>query len=87
MKFGGWNQRQQPAVFHQSYPVGEDERFTYIMRHKEHRLSKMFLQRAKFSLDLGTRNRIESTERLIQQKNRRISGKCAGNTDALALAS
>src|SRR5260370_11911725 len=55
------------------------------MSDEENGLAQLLLWVQKFAMQVGTRERIESAERLVHQKNRRIGSKCAGDADALTL--
>src|SRR5260370_8398204 len=57
------------------------------MSDEENGLAQLLLWVQKFAMQVGTRERIESAERLVHQKNRRIGSKCAGDADALTLPS
>src|SRR5687767_7534568 len=75
-----------PTLMHQRNALAHQYRFADIVRDKEDRLAKLALELEKLLLDLSTIHRIDRTERLVHQQQRRIGGKCAGDTDTLLLA-
>jgi hypothetical protein len=75
------------ARFKQDDARSKEKSFAKIVSDKNDRLSKAARQCAEFTLKLRARDGVERTERFVHQENRRIGGECAGDADALALAS
>src|SRR5262245_21919397 len=74
------------SVFHEPDTVSNQERLAHIMRDEDHRFAETLLQIAKFFLDLGAGDGIQSPERFVEKQNRGIGSQSSGDTDTLALA-
>lgn len=61
------------------------ERLGQIMRHEQNGSLKSLLDALELAVQLGTRDRIERSKRLVHQEHRRIGRKRAGQADALPL--
>jgi hypothetical protein len=86
-KFLRAGKRHQLAMLKQSDAGTEQHGLAQIVRHKNDGFTKAMSERAEFALQFRARDGIESPEGLVHEENRRIGGKGAGDTDALALAS
>ena len=84
-KFCRFDESGEPAFLHQSNSRSQQERFTDVVRHKNHRFAEPVMQVAKFLLDFRARDRIECPEGLVEQQERWICRKCPSYADALAL--
>src|SRR5882724_7734725 len=75
----------QAAIFHQRHAVSEQESLAQIVGYEDHCLLHALLKVAKLFLYLGPGNRIERTERFIQQQDRRIGGQSPRYAHSLSL--
>jgi hypothetical protein len=64
--------------------VGNEERLTNVVGHEEDRCATH--QLGQLFVEAGARQRIERSERLVEEYERRVANECARKCDALALA-
>jgi hypothetical protein len=65
---------------------GELESFANFVRDENDGLVEAASEGAEFALKFSASDGIEGAERFVQEKDRRVGGKSASDTDALALA-
>src|ERR1700751_2942566 len=78
-------ERQQPAIFHQTDAVAQNERLAHVVSDKYHGLTQSELQGSKLLLDFGARDGIQRAERLVEKKDCRVRREGARNSNTLAL--
>src|SRR5207244_9774052 len=74
------------AVVEQRDCRPEQERLAHVVGDEQHGLSELTEDRDEMRLQLGARDRIERTERLIEQQDRWVEHQRARQAHALALA-
>jgi len=74
------------AGLEQDNARGEEQGFAQIVGDEDDGLAEAAGEGAEFALELGARDGIERAEGLVHQKDGRIGGESAGDTDALTLA-
>src|SRR5437899_6654489 len=74
------------AVVEQRDRRPEQERLAHVVGDEQHGLSELTEDRDEMRLQLGARDRIERTERLIEQQDRRVEHPRARQAYALARA-
>ena len=76
----------QLTRFHESNAIAEQQGFAQIVSDENNRFPQPFLQLHKFSLQLRAGDRIQRTEGLVHQQNRRIGGQSPGDANTLSLS-
>ena len=74
------------ALVHQHHAVGHGERFFLVVRDHHAGNAQLALQLADFAAQLGAHLGIERGQRLVQQQQTRAWRQCAGQRNALLLA-
>jgi hypothetical protein len=85
--FGGGELGDDLACFEEDNALGEVEGLVEIVRYEQDGLSDAGEEVAEHGLHLGAGDGIESAERLVQEEDGGIGSECAGEADALTLAS
>jgi len=85
-KILGSGEGHEAADVEQSDAGGEEEGFAEIVGDEDDGFLKAAGEGAKFALEFGTGDGIESREGLVHEQNGGIGGESAGYADALALA-
>src|SRR5260221_6478669 len=68
---------------HQHDAVGEQDRFVDVVGDHEHRLVGRGADLQQLVLDHAARQRVERTERLVEEQHLRLDGESTGDADAL----
>src|SRR5262249_59680778 len=64
-------ERREPSFVEHPDTIGQRERFPHIVRDDDDSLPDAFLDSAELAVQFGTSHRIERTERLVHQQQRR----------------
>jgi len=64
----------------------QEQGFAQVVRHEQSGLAEILAQLEEMLLHIEASHRIERGEWLVEQQQRRIGGECAGDADALFLA-
>jgi len=79
-------ERDEASSVEKSDTRAEKKRFANIVRDENDSFAETASQGAELALKFGAGDGIEGAKRLVHQKDGRIGGERAGDTDALALA-
>ncbi len=85
-KFPRRSEGDKAAVMEKSDAVAEKKRFADVVSDEDDGFAETASEGAEFALKFGAGDGIEGAERLVHEKDGRVSGESAGDTDALALA-
>jgi hypothetical protein len=79
--------RNQLSSLHKRDTRAKAQGFTQIVGDEDYRFVQSSLERKKLALQLIAGNRVDRTEGLIHQKDRRIGGESTGYSHSLTLSS
>src|SRR5262249_21768036 len=78
---------QEHTAIHHRDPIGQGECLVLVVRDVDERHADVTLQLFEFGLHALAQLQVESSERLVKQQNLGLVDECAGERDALLLAS
>ena len=82
----GRTESDEAAGFEQGDARGQEQGFVDVVGNEDDSFAETASQSAEFALKFGASDGIQRAERFVHEKDGRVSGKGAGDADALALS-